>query len=178
MGDADTFEGNEAPRNSHGEALRETPELPLDMSIGYQVRATHRALQRFLKGKIAPFGVTLGMWYFLRVLWEQDGLTQRELSERVGTMEPTTLTAIQAMERNGLVERVRNAEDKRKINVFLTKKGNGLRRVLMPLVHDVVDHALKGFSAREIATMLDLLRHIQANLEGIESDFDLDDEGN
>lgn len=65
--------------------------LPFDLSIGYQIRLTHRLMQKLLQLKIEQFGVTLGMWYFLRVLWDQDGLTQKELSDLVGTMEPTAL---------------------------------------------------------------------------------------
>ncbi|MBE7608248.1 MarR family winged helix-turn-helix transcriptional regulator, partial [Salmonella enterica] len=89
-------------------------------SVGYQIRSTHRALQRFLQLKIEPYDVTLGMWYFLRALWAEDGLTQRELSRRIGTMEPTTLLAIQKMERRGLVQRVQNKTDRRKWHVRLT----------------------------------------------------------
>lgn len=48
--------------------------LPFDLSIGYQIRLTHRLMQKLLQLKIEQFGVTLGMWYFLRVLWDQDGL--------------------------------------------------------------------------------------------------------
>ena len=60
--------------------LRPQPfDLPLEKSVGYQVRMTDRALQRYLHAKIGPHGVTLGMWY-LRILWREDGLTQRELS--------------------------------------------------------------------------------------------------
>ncbi|WP_188713498.1 MarR family winged helix-turn-helix transcriptional regulator, partial [Croceicoccus mobilis] len=98
--------------------------LPFDLSIGYQIRLTHRLMQKLLQLKIEQFGVTLGMWYFLRVLWDQDGLTQKELSDLVGTMEPTTLSAIASMEQRGIVARVRNAADKRKINIFLTPYGH------------------------------------------------------
>lgn len=77
-------------------------DLPFSESVGYQIRATHRSLQRFLQLKIEPYGTTLGMWYFLRALWHEDGLTQRELSDRAGTMEPTTLSAILIMEKKGL----------------------------------------------------------------------------
>src|SRR5262245_43915778 len=94
--------------------------FPLDLSVGYQIRMTHRMLQRHLQARIEPHGVTLGMWYFLRALWEEDGLTQSELSRRIGTMEPTTLTAIQTMQRNGLVKRVRSKEDRRKLQIYLT----------------------------------------------------------
>src|SRR3954451_24656235 len=92
--------------------LRPKPEnepfLPLDRSVGYQIRQTHRLVQRALQARIGQHGVTLGMWYYLRVLWELDGLTRRELSRMVGTMEPTTLSALASMEKEGFVRRVRN----------------------------------------------------------------------
>ncbi|MEP7347303.1 MAG: MarR family transcriptional regulator, partial [Gemmatimonadaceae bacterium] len=106
-------------RRSRAEGVK----LALNDSLGYQVRVTHRSIQRLLEATIAPYGVKLGMWYFLRVLWEEDGLTQSELSRRIGTMEPTTLHAIAGMEECGLVSRTRNSADRRKMNVFLTKKG-------------------------------------------------------
>jgi DNA-binding MarR family transcriptional regulator len=139
--------------------------LPFERSIGYQVRLTHNLLQRYLQLKIAPYGLTLGMWYFLRALWHQDGLTQRELSVIVGTMEPTTLIAIKAMEKIGLVRRRRNADDKRKINIFLTARGQSLKAEVLPLARHVVDAATEGFSAREVEKLLDLLGAAQGNLK-------------
>ena len=141
--------------------------LPLERSVGYQVRMTHRALQRYLQIKIKPHGVTLGTWYFLRALWHEDGLTQRELSRRIGTREPTTMTAIVAMEANGLVRRVRNDVDRRKQNVFLTAKGQRLKRKLLPLAKEVVNTATAGFSEREVALFLGFLSAVQRNLEPV-----------
>ncbi len=142
----------------------ETPKLPLDVSVGYQVRITHRLIQRALQARICRHGVTLGMWYFLRVLWNEDGLTQREISRRIGTMEPTTLSAIMAMERSGLVRRVRNADDRRKINIFLTERGRSLGPQLLPAAIDVVGMTVKGLSDREIASLLGMLGTMQRNL--------------
>jgi hypothetical protein len=81
--------------------------LPIE-SIGYQIRATHRLLHRCLQARIEPSGATLGTWYFMRALWQEDGLTRRQLSNRVGTMEPTRLSAILIMQKKGLIRRVRN----------------------------------------------------------------------
>ena len=71
------------------------------VSSGYLVRDAHRAFQRLLERRIAAYGVTRGQWYFLRVLWNADGLSQRELSARVGMMEPTTAIALRSMEARG-----------------------------------------------------------------------------
>ena len=138
--------------------------LPFETSVGYQIRQTNRLFSRYLQQKIAPFGLTLGMWYFLRALWEQDGLTQRELSVIVGTMEPTTLTAIKAMEREGLVRRQKNTSDRRKLNIHLTERGRGLKAELLPLARAVVEDSVTGFSEAERDAFLSHLAAIQENL--------------
>jgi DNA-binding MarR family transcriptional regulator len=107
-------------------------EFDSETSVGYLLRDTYRAFTKILQARISTQGVTIGQWYFLRVLWDEDGLTQRELSQRVGMMEPTTVTALNGMEKRGYVNRVRNVEDKRKVNIYLTDKGRALRNVLLP----------------------------------------------
>jgi hypothetical protein len=69
--------------NNGGAApLRHSIDFSLGGSLGYLVRDANRAFQRLLERRISPHGVTRGQWYFLRVLWEEDGLSQRELSAR------------------------------------------------------------------------------------------------
>jgi DNA-binding MarR family transcriptional regulator len=154
-----------AARRRHPRRRERQPfDLPLEKSVGYQVRMTHRALQRYLQAKIGPCGVTLGMWYFLRILWREDGLTQRELSDRIGTREPTTLIAILAMERKGLVVRVRDRADRRKRIVTLTAAGRRLETKLLPVAAEVVNTAVAGFSKRDTALLLKFLSAIQRNL--------------
>jgi DNA-binding MarR family transcriptional regulator len=149
-----------AKSRKRGPGAPET-DLPFDESIGYQIRTTHRAMQRFLQSKIAPHGITLGMWYFLRALWHEDGLTQRELSNRAGTMEPTTLSAILIMEKKGLVRRVRNRDDRRKWHIHLTPKGRALKSKLLPLAREVVDTAVQNLARSEVAQLLKALAEVQ-----------------
>ena len=144
--------------------------FPVETSVGYQIRVTHRMLQRYRQVLVAPHGVTAGMWFFLRVLWTEDGLTQRELSRRVGTMEPTTLVALRAMERDGLIKRVRNTNDRRKVNIYLTPRGRALEKALLPLAIAVVDKAVSGFSQRDVRLLLDMLARIQDNLAEVADD--------
>ena len=109
------------------------PPAPPIHGVTALLRDAHRTVARALSNKIAPHGVSIGQWHFLRALWEEDGMTQRELSHRVGMMEPTTVTALNGMERRGLVKRVRNPRDRRKLNVYLTETGRGLKAQLLPL---------------------------------------------
>lgn len=141
--------------------------LPFESSVGYQLRMANRATQRYLQSKIEPHGVTTGMWYFLRALWQEDGLTQRELSRRIGTMEPTTLTALAAMEKAGLVRRERDLQDRRKLHVLLTPKGHALRGELLPLAQEVVHKATAGFTPEDKARFLGYLAAVQRNLADV-----------
>ena len=134
-------------------------------SVGYLVRDANRLFGRTLQDKIAAAGVLLGHWYFLRVLWEEEGLTQRELSERVGMKESTTFTALTSMERNGLIRRSRNETDRRKVHVFLTPKGKALKAELLPFAKDVNEIATRDFSADEVKQLRTLLERVRRNLE-------------
>jgi DNA-binding MarR family transcriptional regulator len=146
------------------------PELPFESSVGYQLRMANRATQRYLQVRIEPHGVTPGMWYFLRALWQEDGLTQRELSRRIGTMEPTTLTALAAMEKAGLVTRERDAQDRRKLSVRLTAKGGALKTELLPLAREVVEQATTGFTPEDRERFLGYLAAVQRNLSDLPDD--------
>src|SRR6201990_2229033 len=95
------------PNNGDATLRRHSIDLSLGGSLGYLVRDANRAFQRLLEKRITPHGVTRGQWYFLRVLWEEDGLSQRELSSRVGMMEPTTVIALRSIEEAGLLLRER-----------------------------------------------------------------------
>jgi len=146
----------------------ETPEddiLPPSRSVGYLVRQTHRAFTRALQARIAPFGVSIGMWFFLRALWQQDGISQCELSQRVGMMEPTTASALTNMERKGFVQRVRNRSDRRIVNVFLTERGRALRRELLPLAAAVNEEALRGIAVNEVAQLRAVLGRVETRLD-------------
>lgn len=145
-------------------AAGDAADFPFADSVGYQIRVTHRLLQRLLQVRIEPHGITPGMWYFLRALWHEDGLTQRELSNRVGTMEPTTQSAILIMEEKGLVRRLRNAADRRKWHIHLTSKGRALKAKLLPLARDVVDTAVQNLSRADVAQLLKALADVQKSL--------------
>jgi DNA-binding MarR family transcriptional regulator len=161
-----------AKAQPRGKAVGDDVDFPFAESVGYQIRAAHRALQRFLQLKIEPHGVTPGMWYFLRALWHEDGLTQRELSRRVATMEPTTLSAILNMEKKGLIRRVQNKKDRRKWHVYLTPKGRALKAELIPLAREVVATAVQSLSRKETKQLLEGLAEVQKNLNATVSQLD------
>ncbi|MEX2629570.1 MAG: MarR family transcriptional regulator [Tistlia sp.] len=132
--------------------------------VAARVRDLHRQFGRVLQQRISELGLTLGTWYFLRALWEEDGLSQRELSQRIGTMEPTTVSALNAMERLDLVRRERDPHDKRRRRVFLTEHGRSLKQQALGLLGELDRQALGGLSPSEIGQLHLLLDGVLENL--------------
>jgi len=133
-------------------------------SAGFLVRDSHLQFARALRARLKPHKVTPGQWFFLRALWEEEGLSQRELSRRVGTTEPTTVSALRLLERNGLIRRRRNDNDRRTINVFLTENGSELKQELLPYALEVNSVATAGLSPAEMAQLRAILTKIRDNL--------------
>jgi DNA-binding MarR family transcriptional regulator len=133
-------------------------------SIGYLLRDTARRILSDLTDRLEPHGITLPQYYVLRELWQEEGLTQREIANRVGVLEPTMVSTIDALERAGMIARERSTTDRRKTHVKLTAAGRKLRDTLHGYAADVLDHALTGISDAEIAELRRLLQHVKQNL--------------
>lgn len=120
--------------------------------MAHLVKDTTRSFLRSLQVRLAAYDVSLGHWTFLRILWERDGITQRELSQEAGLMEPTTFVALRAMEELGYITRDRLPENRKNIYVHLTSKGRALKKKLVPLAEEVNALAMKGLKVADVDT--------------------------
>lgn len=134
-------------------------------SPGYLVRGTNHSVGKALGRNLSNYGMTLGQYYFMRALWIEEGLSQRELSDRVGTTEPTTASVLRLLEKNGLVRRVRNRRDRRTINTFPTQKGRNLKNELLNMAIKINEIATSSFSTTEVETLKRLMREMKTNLD-------------
>src|SRR5918997_5872610 len=98
--------------------------------VGKLLRRAHRSYSRRLQESLADYGVSLAQYLHLRELWEVNGITQVELSQKVGIEKASSTAVLDALEKQKLILRVRNTQDRRKVNVYLTPAGQKLREVL------------------------------------------------
>lgn len=138
--------------------------------MAHLIRDTERAFRRTLQIRLAEHGVPFGHWSFLRILWEADGLTQKELSARAGVMEPTTFAAMKAMESLGYIERRQIPTNKKNIYVYLTPAGRALKAHLVPLAEEANRISVKGVDAGDIATTRRVLLAMINNLAADEAE--------
>jgi len=140
-----------APEAATEAILRHWREAVPNDRLAHLVKDVMRGLGRALQMRLTEYAVSFGHWTFLRILWETDGLTQRELSEQAGVMEPTTFSALKALEKLGYVTRRRLPDSRKKIYVFLTPKGRALKGKLVPLAEEVNEIAVRGAPSTDIA---------------------------
>lgn len=132
--------------------LKHWREAVPDDRLAHLVRDAARGLTRALQLRLARHGVSFGHWSFLRILWEEDGLSQRELGVRAGLTEPTTHSAVLAMETLGYVTRRQGKANRRRQHIWLTDEGRRLRDVLVPLAEEVNGLAVAGVPAAQVET--------------------------
>ena len=124
-----------------------------------------RLIARAFAQRLAPKGIGYGQFPVLLCLWDEDGITQKTLSERIRIEAPTMVRTLDRMERDNLVSRVRSITDRRQIHVRLTEKGRRLENVLARLSSDVDKIALAGLGRAGHQTLRVLLGRLIQNLE-------------
>jgi MarR family transcriptional regulator, organic hydroperoxide resistance regulator len=138
--------------------------LRLEDTLGFLLSDVTRTMTRIFSARIAEHGVGMGIFQFLRILWEEDGLTQRELAARTRMREPSAADALYDLERRGLVRRVADRDDRRKVRVLLTASGRKLYDLVMPDIALTNQIMLSRFSAAEQEELKGMLRRIRENL--------------
>jgi len=150
--------------NSSNNPMDWQPTDKLTESLGFLIVDSGRFVKRSLYARIANHGIRGGAWFLLRVLFQRDGLTQRELASRLGLMEPSVQEMLRAMERDGLVTRQRDEQDRRKVRIRLTERARELEPALLGIAEEVNTLMLTGLNAAEETLLKLLLRKVRETL--------------
>ena len=135
------------------------------VGFGRRLRNTSRLLDRLLADVLAPHGLTLSQYFILRELWDEEGLTLRELAARVGVAEPSTMTTLELMVERGFVLRTQSKLDRRKTHVHLTAKGRTLQKDVRESVHAAGAICFSGLSGADLGRADELYDKIASNIE-------------
>lgn len=96
--------------------------LTLDNQLCYAIYDTNSQFTKLYTKVLLPFGITYPQYLALVVLWEKDGLTVKELGERLNLGTGTLTPMIKRMETNGWVKKERATSDERKVSISLQPK--------------------------------------------------------
>ncbi|MED3881830.1 MarR family winged helix-turn-helix transcriptional regulator [Priestia megaterium] len=127
-------------------------------------RTDVRAINYFKK-KLKPYGMTPVRWSIISVLDSHKGITQTELAEAIDKKQTTIVEMIYAMEEKGLIKRMYSERDRRLHYLFLTEKGEELKKTLSPLVKDAHLFVTRQLSDEENTQLKTLLNKVYNGIQ-------------
>ncbi len=141
--------------------------FPIDNSPGFLINRLTRELNNFLNHSFstAGFNITVPQWAVLNRLWEEEGLHQSELAARIVRDRHNLARIIAGMERNGLIRRESDSEDRRLQRVFLTPTGRELKDRLVPVAAKAARKAFAGLEQEDIALLRKIYKLVMQNIE-------------
>ena len=104
----------------------------------------------------------------LYVLWQEDGVPIKTVSEKCGLAITSLTTMLERMEKQGLIKRIQSENDKRKTLIYLTNKAVALKDESENVSMRMNNIFYKDFTAEEIEQFEGYLNRIRENLENWE----------
>jgi MarR family transcriptional regulator, lower aerobic nicotinate degradation pathway regulator len=130
-------------------------------SIGFLLAKAYQRACALYKEKFDRYNLTPQQFGLLRFLWEEDGLTQVELSNRSQIDRTTIGGLIDRLEQSGLLVRLPHPEDRRAYRISLTDSGKNLEKELTPLAEELHQAILARLSPEEIASLTTILQKLR-----------------
>ena len=112
--------------------------LALDQQLCFALYSASLAMTKRYRPLLDALGLTYPQYLVMLALWERDGLTVSELGERLFLDSGTLTPLLKRLEAAGLLVRLRDVQDERRVRITLTGQGRALRDGAQPIPHCVL----------------------------------------
>lgn len=135
-----------------------TQDFDRRSSFGWLINVVANNASRTFDAELKKHGLTIALWPTLMCLWEEEGVTQTEISQKSKVENSTTTRTIDKLEKLGLVERQNDPNSRRSFRIFLTDKGRELKSDLIPIPVAINDKILSSLDKDEQKQLISLLQ--------------------
>ncbi|HSH05167.1 MAG TPA: MarR family transcriptional regulator [Anaerolineae bacterium] len=132
--------------------------------VGYTLVMACRAHSTRVRTLLNALGLHPGQEMFLLSVWEEEGLTQTELADRLQIQRATVTNSVNRLEKGGLLERRPDPDDGRIYRIYLTDKGRQIHNATRPVWDEMETAITTGLTPAEAATLHQLLAQVAHNL--------------
>lgn len=127
-------------------------------SFGWLVNVVANKTAKTFDIELKKHGLSIALWPTLMCLWEEEGVTQRDISQKSKVENSTTTRTLDKLEKLGLVERRDDPNSRRSYRIYLTDKGRALKNEVIHLPVAVNQEMLSSLDESEQKTMIKLLQ--------------------
>lgn len=135
-----------------------------EKSAGFLINHIARLFAKELQHRIQPLGIVTGQFPILLELWEGDGLTQRELLEKLDIEQATLANTLTRMQRDGLIKRTKHPTDARAQLIWLTDKASKIKDEAYQSAAQINMEALSVLGKRDQAQFMEFMRRVIAGM--------------
>lgn len=140
-------------------------EFNVKDTLGYIVNKSGTKLFNYLLRLLSKYEITPEQWGLLNLLWEKDGINQKELAELMFKDKTNLTRLIDKLEEKGYVIRQKHPNDRRVFLIFLTDSGRRLKDILIPIVQKAEAEYLQNLSVEEINIAKKVLKQMNTNID-------------
>lgn len=129
----------------------------LDCCVAFVTNIAAKTLSDVLNNRLIEHGVTKSQWVAMYYINKEESLTQKMLADLIGAKESTITGILERLEREQLISRQEDPDDKRKKIIVLTDKGRLINTKLTDIAQEFRDVCLAGISEEDQKIFLDIL---------------------
>ncbi|WP_028596613.1 MarR family winged helix-turn-helix transcriptional regulator [Paenibacillus assamensis] len=141
--------------------------MELEKYIGVIVHRADLKLNQYYQKVCDPFDITVDQWEILVTLWEKEGITQKELAERLYKDQANIARMLFKLEKKGFIHRVTHETDRRSLRVFLTDKGRNIEEDIMEPSTEAFNKTIAGLTEEEVENFRRTLAIIYNNVKDL-----------
>ena len=156
---------DEGTRQAYGIVRGDRPDDAPAWLIQRASRTLRVLFLRMMEQRSA--GVTPEMWLVLSRLYARDGQYQTQIADSTFRDRPNTSRIIAGLEERGYIRRERDPDDRRRIRIHLTERGEEFVRDMAPLAARTRDGLYEGLDDDELRMLRRVLRRIERNALGL-----------
>lgn len=134
-------------------------------SFGRYISVIYRYLQILLNNRLNSYGIGSGQYIFLSAIYNNEGISQKELTNLIKIDRATTAKALNKLEESGYVDRVKDTEDRRYHKLYLTQKGLEFIPILNSIQDDLTNMLSQGMSKEQYSETINSLNLILNNVQ-------------
>lgn len=129
-------------------------------SFGWLINVLANDASKLFDNELKKHGLTIALWPTLMCLWEEEGVTQRDIAKKSKVENSTTTRTLDKLEKLGLVERQPDPESRRSFRIYLTEEGRALQSQLVPIPAGLNKEYLSVLESNEQKELLRLLKKL------------------
>lgn len=137
--------------------------MSLKNQLCFAVYETASEFNKLYSNALQPYGLTYPQYLVLLALWEKDGVTVKEIGEKLSLGTGTLTPMLTRMEANGWIRKERSKADERRVYIYLQKKAQDEKQAIIKTISNKIQSC--NIELEEYTQLMERLNQLHMKLK-------------